>query len=341
MSVSSKWVLLHERRTKPFFYYRKIEAYPRMNWGRPQQTLKELEQNIDISQLIITSAEFGGPIALTRYIPLEETESIKSTSYHQIIRIYSCSGNQISQINVNLQNNKKWKGQDLDYICGMGWTDELQLMVLTFSGEIHCFNLRGKRIEGPWDSGTYFDLKKHFDKKKPLKVYNYKFWGKGCAVWTKTGENDIGHLFVATDLFKTKEPWIEFPTEDIVKIYSMEVIPKEQSNNEMVQVLLSPRGMKTYEKIENEIISKQVKEISTIVVVTKNRYLDLEITQGPFTRMKFSKSGHYIALFTKKGELLVVSSNFSRTFLRYSTNSRCGEQDDPFGGPKQMGKQIS
>jgi hypothetical protein len=93
-------ILLHERRNKPFFYYRKVEVYPKMKWGRPNQTLKELEQNIDISQLIISSAEFGGPIALTKSIPLEETDSVKSTGYKQIIRIYNCSGIQISQINV-------------------------------------------------------------------------------------------------------------------------------------------------------------------------------------------------------------------------------------------------
>jgi hypothetical protein len=185
-------------------------------------------------------------------------------------------------------------------------------MVLTFSGQLHIFNLRGKSLEGPWENKNYFDLYMFNDpenKKPKLKVFNYKFWGNGCAIWTKVGDNETkGRLFVATEFFKTSDPWIEYNTKEVSKIYCMEVIPKEFSNNNTVQVLISPRGTYSIEKKEGELTSKTVKEISTIFVCSKNDCSDLEIIEGPFTRMKLSYSGHYIALFTKRGELIVVSS---------------------------------
>jgi hypothetical protein len=76
MTESSAWINLHDKRKKPFFYYRKIEAYSKMNW-MPNE-LKELDFSIDMSQLILAVAPFGGPIVFTR-------EIVKSGSFFKKI----------------------------------------------------------------------------------------------------------------------------------------------------------------------------------------------------------------------------------------------------------------
>ena len=66
MTESSTWIKLHDKRKKPFFYYRKLEAYAKMNW-MPNE-YKELDFTIDMSQLICSVAPYGGPIAFTREV---------------------------------------------------------------------------------------------------------------------------------------------------------------------------------------------------------------------------------------------------------------------------------
>lgn len=102
MSVSSGWIQLttQEKRQKPFFYYRRQEIYPQLQWS--PSNLKELDFNLDISQLCVAIAPFGGPIAFTKDI-------IKGDLYiqrpdvanSQIVRIYTSSGLHLASFNVS------------------------------------------------------------------------------------------------------------------------------------------------------------------------------------------------------------------------------------------------
>lgn len=110
MSESSGWIQLttQEKRQKPFFYYRRLEVYPQLNWS--QSNLKELDFNLDISQLCVAISPFGGPIAFTK-------DLIKNDLYlsrpdvvnSQIVRIYTSSGTSLAHFNVsfNFQANFK------------------------------------------------------------------------------------------------------------------------------------------------------------------------------------------------------------------------------------------
>lgn len=122
MSVSSSWVQLHEKRKRPFFYYRKVEIYPRMQWGRPQQPF-----NVNLSQqpgnpMKCAMAPYGGPIALVHSEKRGGDGDGKKSQLVQSIYVFTSAGVEIS--------NYKFPKDSLE-IVEVGWTNDLNLMVLT------------------------------------------------------------------------------------------------------------------------------------------------------------------------------------------------------------------
>lgn len=89
MSEASGWIQLQEKRQKPFFYYRRIEVYPQLLWN--QNALKELDFNLDMSQLLTAVAPYGGPIAFCKDMVKNDFYKTRS-EYLQVVRIYTSSG---------------------------------------------------------------------------------------------------------------------------------------------------------------------------------------------------------------------------------------------------------
>lgn len=69
-------------------HYRKVELY-QLDWPA----------NTDLGQMFVAAAAFGGPLAVVR----DWRQFVKATtSGKPVIKIFTCSGNLISTINVNL-----------------------------------------------------------------------------------------------------------------------------------------------------------------------------------------------------------------------------------------------
>jgi hypothetical protein len=86
------------------------------------------------------------------------------------------------------------------HIFALGWTKDLQLVVVDFLGSVVLYDLRGKQIQGPWKDKTSFS---------PVLLKNERvmkciIWERGVAVVVK--RNDGFCIFVATDFMKKKEP---------------------------------------------------------------------------------------------------------------------------------------
>jgi hypothetical protein len=99
MSVSSTWYKLFEDS-----YYRKIDVYPKLLWGVSEKDkLKDLDGNIDFSNLLYSFSKYGGPIAITKLITEEDlissevdkfSKSSENKKYKQNIRLFTASGKQ-------------------------------------------------------------------------------------------------------------------------------------------------------------------------------------------------------------------------------------------------------
>jgi len=294
---SANWVQLHEKRKKPFFYYRKIEAYKQMQWS--PSVLKELGFSIDMSHLHIAIAPFGGPIAFTKDV----SKNLLEKATLQVVRVFTSSGKHISSL--------QWTKEEKP-IIGLGWTKGLELMCLTEDGSVRIFDSQKNEIEGPWAEKKKKGFSLNLDKSKD-KVVMCKMWPEGIAAFT-----ELGNLYVATELTKSESPWVKYDTCGVKKIHCLEVIPSEF----LPRVIIAPNEdeseKNSYDEDEEgpEYLRKKKR---TLIVCTEKKAINLNLRTGPFRNISLSPNGQYIALYTDLGELLVVSDDFSRIYLQFRT----------------------
>jgi hypothetical protein len=64
----------------------------------------------------------------------------------------------------------------------------------------------------------------------------------------------------------------------------------------------------------------------TILVVDAERYTDMKLTNGPFSKMAISPTGKILAAFSPAGFVWVVSTDFSQNLCEFKTRTKVGPQ---------------
>lgn len=209
----------------------------------------------------------------------------------------------------------------------LGWTKDLELMVLTLDGRVRIFTVHGEEIiDGPWKTkermkkfpkSIGFSFREIQGSEQDDIVVCAKMWSEGIAAFTKKGR-----LWVATDIFKKEQPWIKYNSGGIKYIHCMEVLPHDIQP----QVIIAPDEESTGQEEEEEEdtsqkrIGKKMKK--TVFVCTEKTSLDLKSKEGPFRCISLSPSGNYIALYNEEGDVSVVSNDFKNYYLKYKTKIR-------------------
>jgi hypothetical protein len=316
MSEASAWIQLQEKRQKPFFYYRRIDVYPQLLWN--QNALKELDFNLDIGQLTVAIAPYGGPIAFTKDVVKSDIYKTRS-DYLQIVRIYTSSGSFLGSF--------QWFKEEKP-IFQLGWTKNLELVVLSLDGRVRVYDVHGAEIvDGPWRTKERvkknskvmgFSFREISGSAQDDIIVNAKIWNDGLAAFTKNGM-----LWVATDIFKKEQPWVKYVTDGIKTIHCLEVIPHDTQP----QVLLAPDEEDTGKQDDDDDDDvprndglKKMKR--TVIVCTEKKAIDLKLRQGPFRCISLSPSGDYVALYNEEGEVSVVPNDFRAYYLKYKTKIR-------------------
>eukprot|EP00291_Cryptomonas_curvata_P029101 CAMPEP_0172210498 /NCGR_PEP_ID=MMETSP1050-20130122/35788_1 /TAXON_ID=233186 /ORGANISM="Cryptomonas curvata, Strain CCAP979/52" /LENGTH=250 /DNA_ID=CAMNT_0012890661 /DNA_START=3 /DNA_END=751 /DNA_ORIENTATION=+ len=115
-TAASSWNKLFDR------YYRKVELYS-MRWGA-----------IDLGKMIVSAAQFAGPIAVLR--DDKKMSLVTAGSLRPALNIYGCSGILLASV--------PWKSGRL---IEMGWSDDETLICVLDDGTVQIYSVQGRLLQ--------------------------------------------------------------------------------------------------------------------------------------------------------------------------------------------------
>ena len=247
------------------------------------------DPDFELENYLVAGAPYGGALGkhfpclltiTTKYLSALYRDETKVTKYRgpttarSTIDIYSCAGKLISQLH--------W---DREVVRGLGWSDDEQLIVVTQSGTVRCYNgfhgefnpfLLGHGAE---DHG----------------VVTCRFWLAGFVALL--GNN----VLVAVSSYDEPRPKVlaEPPKRTV---HSWSLVPPAYTLSRTVEILLATE--------------------QTIHVIDAQDSEDRGLSDGPFKHVRVSPNGRFVALFTEDGKVWVVSSDFQNKLSEYDSKAK-------------------
>lgn len=252
------WERLQDR------FYRNIEGYY-LQWS-----------DVNVANNVVTSAPQGGAIAMTKddtQLRIYKGPESRQTS----VSIYSGAGVLIRKI--------PW---DNGRICGLGWSQLEQLIVVSENGSARCYY----DFDGNF---TQFSLGKVAETNG---VVECKFWESGFVALLSN------NLFVSVSRYDEPNPKVLSSSIQEKRIHSWAIMPPFYQLGQHAEVLVS---------VDN-----------TLLVVDTMGVHDKFLEEGPFSHMAISPNNEFLALLSQNGRLWVVSSDFHRKISDYNTKNSSG-----------------
>ncbi|KAL8936002.1 MAG: hypothetical protein Q9211_004401 [Gyalolechia sp. 1 TL-2023] len=247
-------------------FYRKVKLYDAV-----------FDQDLELENYLLTGAPYSGALAL--YRDAGKLHNYRGTqSARSGIDIYSCSGNLIRRIN--------W---DKGSICGLGWSQDENLLVVTEDGTVR----------------SYYDLQGDFTQfslgfgAEEHKVKACRFWPSGFVAILSNN-----HL-VAVTYHVGRPKLLAIPPED--EVHSWAVIPPAYTLSRSVEVLVAIG--------------------QTIYVVDSSDAEDRVLPNGPFKHISVSPNGLYVTLYTQDGMVWVITSDFQNKIGEYDSKAKTPPKD--------------
>ncbi|KAJ3427634.1 vacuolar protein sorting vps16 [Anaeramoeba flamelloides] len=170
-------------------------------------------------------------------------------------------------------------------VLGFGWTDDERIVLLLSDGEIQQYTALGELIlTSPADPTV-----------KKEKIYDYKIWGSGVIVLTK--KNSLFHIpqFENQNIERIEVP------KQVQLVTALAVIEERFTYAYEPIIILATSDQKMYIFYDGECIVKDVGEVAEQIII--------------------SPSGKFIAYYTSKKKLNVITNNFEKSLVSITLNS--------------------
>jgi len=169
-------------------------------------------------------------------------------------------------------------------IIGMQWTDTENFVTVLSDGTVCIFDIHGELSQ--------FSLGREA---KDNGVIDCIIWGSGLVVMTRN------YRLIAVNNLDEPRPKLLADAHLTEKPHSWIVLPPQFTLSRSLEVFLAVGN--------------------TILVVDMSEVQDQLLTHGPFKKMCVSMDGKLLGLFTDKGELWVISTDFQKNLSQYNTGS--------------------
>jgi len=170
-------------------------------------------------------------------------------------------------------------------IIGMQWTDTENFVTVLANGTVCIFDIHGEFSQ--------FSLGKEA---KDSGIIDCIIWGSGLVVMTRD------YRLIAVNNLDEPRPKLLADANLTERPHSWIVLPPQFTLSRSLEVFLAVGN--------------------TILVVDISDVQDQLLGQGPFKKMSVSMDGKLLALFTEKGELWVISTDFQKNLSQYNTGSK-------------------
>lgn len=170
-------------------------------------------------------------------------------------------------------------------IVGMEWTDTENFVAVINDGTVCIFDIHGEYSQFSLGHNT-----------KENGIIDCLIWGSGLVAMTSN------YRLISVNNFDEPRPKLLADANLTDKPYSWIIVPPQYTLSRSLEVFIAVKN--------------------TIFVVDISDVQDQLLIQGPFLKMCVSPDGKLLALFTSKGELWVISTDFQKNLSQYSTGSK-------------------
>eukprot|EP00941_MAST-03F_sp_MAST-3F-sp1_P000467 g467.t1 len=279
--------------------YRNFDVY-QMQW----------EGHVNLSDFIVSCAPFGGPVALildiSKIVVLE-----KYGSKTPPLMICTSSGRTIARV--------PWEHHEK--IIQIGWNAQENLVIVLEDGGVFIYSIHGERLA----AFSLFGRGANNDSNP--EICDACIWGTGLVALT----TDF-RLFLI-DNFAVPKPLL-LGVSSTSKNASLNQFSKSSStspkNKHALYEILGGKLPTSMSVVEPHFTGRGVEVLlatsdASIVVVCQSGSIEDQGLQGklaaPAVDMKVAPNGRFVACFTARGILSVLSSSFKKKVLDFNTKS--------------------